>query len=94
MSDDTVRACWAALVAYVEDVHSPQDQLTEAQWRAAEQEFGELGDLTQLGDRDQVMFNALGTMLEAFDAPDMNAEVWVCAEQLLVEYTAKVEAQS
>lgn len=92
MSDE-LAACWAALVAFVEDVHAPQDQLTEAQWRAAEQEFGELGDLIQLGDRDQVMFNALGTMLDAFDVPDMEPAAWALAEQMLAEYTAKVEGE-
>lgn len=94
MNGDELQACWAALVSFVEDVHQPQDQLTAAQWRAAEQEFGELGDLIQLGDRDQVMFNALGTMFDAFDAPDMDAETWTVAERMLAEYTAKVEGRA
>lgn len=33
---DEIVAVWAALCAMVEDVHAPQDNLTEAQWAAAE----------------------------------------------------------
>lgn len=36
MSEDEKVALWAALVAMLDDVHQPQDNLTEAQWAAAE----------------------------------------------------------
>lgn len=36
MDEDERHACWAALVAMVDDVHSPQDNLSEVQWAAAE----------------------------------------------------------
>lgn len=35
LSHDAVRAIWAALLAMVEDNHTAQDQLTEAQWSEA-----------------------------------------------------------
>jgi hypothetical protein len=38
-------AVWAALYAMVEDVHAPQDNLTEAQWAAADRLLKQLTEL-------------------------------------------------
>ena len=45
LSVDDVHVLWAAMQAMVEDVHTPQDNLTEHQWTVAR------GLLTNLDDR-------------------------------------------
>jgi hypothetical protein len=92
MASDELVACWAALVAFDDDVHAPQDNLTADQWRAAEQLVSELNDCPSLTGKEEVMFAALGSMLGKFDPPDLSEDRWALAEQMLAEYTAKVEA--
>lgn len=36
LTKDELVAVWAALVALVEDIHAPQDQLSEQEWSSAE----------------------------------------------------------
>lgn len=90
MATDEAVASWAALVAYVEDVHAPQDNLTERQWQAAERLFQYAHPNPSV--EDDILANALGTMLGHFDAPDMPEDRWRVAERMLGEYTALVEA--
>lgn len=91
MSDELI-ACWAALVAYVDDIHQPQYNLTKPQWTAAQRLLGALNVSADLAGEDLVLFNALATMLDELDAPDMDDEAWQLAERMRTEYTAKVEA--
>jgi hypothetical protein len=85
-----VRACWAALVAYVEDVHAPQDQLSEKEWKAAEVLVRAIPDPAATVE-DEILANALLTMLGEIDAPDMPEDRWLIADRMLAEYTALVE---
>lgn len=91
MSTDEAIACWAALVAYVQDIHQPQDNLTEAQWKAAERLVNALPTMTGSVE-DDILGNALWTMLGEIDPPDMPEDRWTVAERMLTEYTARVEA--
>lgn len=36
LGSDEVEVLWAALIAMVDDVHAPQDQLTDEHWIVAE----------------------------------------------------------
>lgn len=36
LNKDELRAVWAALVAMVQDIHAPQDLLSEDEWQAGE----------------------------------------------------------
>lgn len=42
MSDETLRVLWAAMCAMTQDVHAPQDTLTEEQWDAAHEIYAKL----------------------------------------------------
>jgi hypothetical protein len=87
--DETV-ACWAAMVALVEDVHAPQDQLTEVQWQAAEQVAAAI-PWPAANAADRVLAIALMVMAGDIDPPDMPDEDWAAAERLLARLTAAVE---
>lgn len=91
MTDDQTAAIWAALVAFVEDVHAPQDQLTAEQWTAAEQAYNDIPDLNR-SPEDHVIGIALAVMLGRLDPPDLSERDWRVAERLLVEFTARAEA--
>lgn len=89
---DEAVTCWAALVAYVDDVHAPQDNLTEAQWKVADQFTNVLNHRGEaLQGEDYILFAALGTMLGLFDPPDLDEADWATAERMRDEYTALVE---
>lgn len=90
MASDEITACWAALVAFVEDVHAPQDQLTEAQWKAAQLLVDAYQGPTRL--EDKILFDALATMVEDLPVLKYSDEDWAVAERMLTEYTALVEA--
>lgn len=93
MASDELVACWAALVAYVDDIHAPQDNLTTEQWAAAERLTNVLNSRSgELVGQDAVLFAALGSMLGQFDPPDLDEGQWALAEQMLAEYTTKAEA--
>ncbi len=92
MATDELVACWAALVAYVDDVHAPQDQLTESQWKAADRLTSVLNHRgPDLQGEDYILFCALGSMLGLFDPPDLPDDDWATAERMRDEYAAKVE---
>lgn len=91
MATDEAVACWAALVAFVEDVHAPQDQLTEAQWQAAERLQAAIA-FPEPSIEDKVLNVALLVMLGKVDAPDLPEDEWAVAERMLTEYTALVKA--
>ena len=42
MGDDTLRVLWAAMCAMTQDVHAPQDHLTDEQWQAAHEIYDKL----------------------------------------------------
>jgi hypothetical protein len=92
MSDELL-ACWAAMVAFVEDVHAPQDQLSEAQWKAAERVLAAIPELAPTIE-DHILAIALGVMLGEIDAPDLADDDWTVADRMLADYTQKVEAQA
>lgn len=92
MSDE-LTACWAALVAFVQDIHAPQDQLTEAQWKAAER-LADAIPYHQRTPEDHVLSVALLTMLGEIDAPDLSEQQWTIADRMLAEYAQKVDEQA
>ncbi len=91
MVSDELVACWAALVAYVEDVHAPWDNLTKGQWDAADRLIKVLNRAEQSVE-DYILFAALASSIGLVDPPDLSSEDWATAARMLVEYTAKVEA--
>lgn len=91
LSGAELLARWAALVAYVEDVHQPQDNLDEESWAAAERTLSAMSERHHLVGDDRILFNALGSMLDQFDPPDMDEAGWVAAETLLAAYTQALE---
>jgi len=88
---DEQHALWAAFVALIEDVHAPQDQLTEVQWQAAERLSAAIPHLPP-DDEQRITSLALLLMLGEIDAPDLSAADWDRAEQLLDQHTRAVEA--
>ncbi len=85
-------ACWAALVAYVQDVHAPWDNLTEAQWVAADRLTNALNQEGAALDGEQyILFCALASSLGLIDSPDLDEDGWATAERMLAEYAAKVD---
>lgn len=91
LSADGQHACWAALVALVEDIHAPQYNLTEAQWNAAAQIFQAIPQPTSSLE-DRILFIALAIMHDMMDAPPMSETEWNFASKMLIEYTAYIEA--
>lgn len=45
LRDEELRIVWAAMVAMTIDNHSPQDSLTEQEWRQAENMTAELNSM-------------------------------------------------
>lgn len=90
MSDELI-ACWAALVALVDDIHAPQDNLTEAQWQAAERILDAFPPDPATVE-DHMLQQALMVMVHDLDIIDYSVEQWAVAERMREEYTAKVEA--
>lgn len=90
MATDEAVACWAALVAFVEDVHQPQYQLTETQWAAAERLVDSYAGPSCL--EDKILFDALAVMVHDLPVLKYSDEDWAVAERMLTEYTALVEA--
>ncbi len=88
MSDELI-ACWAALVAFVEDVHQPQYQLTEAQWKAAERLVNTYQGPARL--EEKILYDALAVMVHDIPLLRYSDEEWAVADRMLTEYTAKVE---
>lgn len=86
MTPDETSACWAALVALVDDVHAPQDQLTLEQWSAAETLCAQLDRQATLEGDGRILFVALAVMLDLIDCPDMPEPWWTNAEQLRDRY--------
>ncbi len=92
MATDELVACWAALVALVDDIHAPQDNLTEAQWQSVDPIFTYLNHRSDLDGDDYLLFVALAVMFGNVDPPDFDDAQWARLEQMRDEYTAKVEA--
>lgn len=87
--DETV-ACWAAMVAFVEDVHAPQYNLNEQQWQAAERVAGAIPDPPPSAE-DRMLATALAVMTDEIDTPDLPDEDWAVADRLLADLTAALE---
>ncbi len=85
-------AVWAALVAFVEDVHQPQYNLTEAHWDAVEQHIAAIPN-TARSQEEHIVAIALAVMLDELDPPDLPEEEWQIAQALLDHYTRAVEGQ-
>ncbi|WP_433730831.1 hypothetical protein ACQP2Y_21125 [Actinoplanes sp. CA-051413] len=94
MPYDELHTRWAALAAYVSDIHQPQYNLGADCWKLAERAFWPMNDREQLSTEDRILFNALGAMLEQFDYQDMSDDDWAVAERMLAEYTAAVDARA
>lgn len=87
---DELTACWAAFVAFVQDVHAPQDQLTERQWQAADRLAAAI-PYPAATDEDRILALALAVMRGELDAPGLSDADWATAERMLTEYAGHVE---
>ncbi|MFF0822457.1 hypothetical protein ACFYUR_19010 [Micromonospora haikouensis] len=52
---------YAALIAYIHDIHAPQDNLTEKQWQAAQQWLATYTGPTSI--EEKVTFDAVAVMV-------------------------------
>lgn len=89
---EAVVACWAALVAFVRDVHQPQYNLTEQQWTSAQRVKDSIPYPAPTTE-DEILAVALCVMFDEVDPPDLDQDKWQAAERLLAGYTELVKEQ-
>lgn len=65
---------YAALIAYIHDIHAPQYNLTEPQWQAAEQAVTDYQGPASIDEK--VVFDALAVMVH-----DLPLLVWTPEEE-------------
>lgn len=88
---DEITACWAALIALVQDVHQPQYMLTGQQWAAAERVLASLPEKS-CNVEEQILTAALTIMIHDLDVPPYTDTEWAAAQHHLNHYTQLVEA--
>ena len=91
-SIDELKACWAALAAFVQNIHQSQYQLTTKQWQAAERIADAIPYPAPTAE-DRILAIALAVMFDEIDAGDLSESEWETAERMLAEYTAHMEGR-
>lgn len=65
---------YAALIAYIHNIHAPQDNLTEQQWQAAEQWLDAYRGPASIDEK--VIFDAVAVMVH-----DLPLLIWTAEEE-------------